>query len=83
MSDIHPATYNNDVVHPTCKKCGAPMALRRLRASRFDYYVGKFECDTCGRMATAVAKFQSMSIAPHLPISGKDYLVSSKAPIGS
>jgi hypothetical protein len=83
MSDIHPATYNNDVVHPACKKCGTPMTLRRLRASRFDYYVGKFGCDTCGRMTTAVAKFESVPIAPQLPMSGNDNLTGSKTPVGT
>jgi hypothetical protein len=59
------------------------MALKRLRPSRFDYYKGKFECDACGYTATAMARFESVPIAPQLPVVGKGELTRNKTPLGT
>lgn len=40
------------------------MALRRLSTGKFDSYVGKFECGTCGRIVREVMKLESISSPP-------------------
>src|SRR5215831_912970 len=68
MSDLQQASHATEVL-PTCTKCRAPMALKRLRAGKSFYYVGKFECETCGRTVTKAVKLRLASGPPIAPTS--------------
>jgi len=70
MSDLQQASHVTEVL-PTCTKCRAPMALKRLRAGKSFYYEGKFECETCGRRVTEAVKLQLTSNPPIAPTSSR------------
>jgi hypothetical protein len=64
MSEVHPAPYSTEIAYPTCAKCHASMVLKRLSAGKFNSYIGKFECNTCGRTMTETIKLRSISSPP-------------------
>ena len=64
MSEIHPAPYSTEVADPTCAKCDGSMVLKRLSAGKFNSYIGKFECNTCGHAMTEPIKLRSISSPP-------------------
>jgi len=47
------------------------MALKRLRAGKSFYYVGKFECETCGRTVTEAVTLRLTSGPPIAPTSSR------------
>ena len=69
-SDLQHASHTIEVL-PTCAKCRVPMALKRFRAGRSFSYVGKFECETCGRTATKdiELRFTSSPLPAPIPTS--------------
>ena len=54
MSEI---SHLNDVVYPVCSKCITFMVLKRVHPA-INYYKGKFECDTCGRVVRDVIRLE-------------------------
>src|SRR5689334_16218226 len=58
MSDQ--GSHLSEVV-PICRKCQAPMVLKRLRAGRHFSYLGKFECTTCHRTVIQEIELQLTS----------------------
>ena len=63
MSDISQIHRLNDVVYPVCAKCITFMVLKRVHP-HINCYMGKFECDTCGRVVRDVIRLESPSISP-------------------
>ena len=45
-----------DIVHPTCAKCGAPMWLTRVAADGPDWEQRTFECQACQNEAIDVVR---------------------------
>jgi hypothetical protein len=70
MSDHHPASHAIEVLS-SGTKCRVPIALKQLRAGRSSSYVGKFECETCGRRVTEAVK---------LRVTSSPILASTSAP---
>jgi hypothetical protein len=65
MSDLQHPSFE---VLPECVKCRMPMALKRLRAGRSFSYLGKFECETCGRTITEDIELRFGSSPPPAPV---------------
>jgi hypothetical protein len=53
FEDIPPA---QDIVHPTCAKCGAPMWLIRLEPVGPGSQQRTFECQACQNEAVEIVK---------------------------
>jgi hypothetical protein len=47
-----------DIVHPTCAKCGAPMWLTRIEPDEPNSEMRTFECQACQNEAIEVVKFR-------------------------
>jgi hypothetical protein len=63
MAEVHQVSHLSEVV-PICRKCQAPMALKRLRAGRYFSYLGKFECAACHRTVIQEIELQLTSSPP-------------------
>ena len=60
MSEI---SHLNDVVYPVCTKCLTFMVLKRVHPG-INCYMGKFECDTCGRVVRDVIRLNRLLFRP-------------------
>jgi hypothetical protein len=47
-----------DIVHPTCAKCGAPMWLTRIEPEGPGSEQRTFECQACQNVLTEIVKFR-------------------------
>jgi hypothetical protein len=48
--------YADEIVHPTCVKCGTPMWLTRVEADEARKELYTFECQACGNSTAEVVK---------------------------
>jgi hypothetical protein len=51
-------SHSEDIVHPTCAKCGAPMWLTRIGPDEPNSEKRTFECQACQNEAIEVVKFR-------------------------
>jgi len=56
MRQSQSISHSQDIVHPTCPKCGAPMWLTRLEPDGPDSEQRTFECQACQNEAIDVVK---------------------------
>ena len=45
-----------EIEHPRCTRCGAPMWLARIEPYEPDHDQRTFECPACGKSTTEIAK---------------------------
>ncbi len=50
--------YAQDIVHPTCAKCGAPMWLTRIEPDEPGSEKRTFECQACQNELVEVIKYR-------------------------
>jgi hypothetical protein len=48
--------HSQDIVHPTCAKCGAPMWLTRIEPDEPGLEKRTFECQACQNEAIEIVK---------------------------
>jgi hypothetical protein len=56
MRQVDPSTYPDEIVHPTCVRCGAPMWLTRIEPETLGSETHTFECQACGNSASQSVK---------------------------
>jgi DNA-directed RNA polymerase subunit RPC12/RpoP len=56
MRQFESIPHAEDIVHPTCAKCGAPMWLTRMDEPSSEKRT--FECQACQNEAIEVVKFR-------------------------
>ena len=47
-----------EIEHPDCAKCGAPMWLMRIERYEPDHDQRTFECQACGASTTEIVKYR-------------------------
>jgi len=47
-----------EIAHPDCARCGAPMWLARIEPDEPDYDKRTFECPACHNVVIEVVKFR-------------------------
>jgi hypothetical protein len=63
MRQSYSSPYPNEIVHPTCARCGAPMWLIRIEPDEPGKALQTFECQACGNSTDEVVKFNSVAPA--------------------
>ena len=58
MRQFDSIPHSQDIVHPTCAKCGAPMWLTRIEPDEPGSEKRTFECQACQNEAIEVVKFR-------------------------
>ena len=58
MRQFDSIPHSEDIVHPTCAKCGAPMWLTRIEPDKPSLEKRTFECQACQNEAIEVVKFR-------------------------
>ena len=58
MRQFESNPHLQDIVHPTCAKCGAPMWLARIEPDEPGSEKRTFECQACQNDAIEVVKFR-------------------------
>jgi hypothetical protein len=58
MSQFQPTPHSQDIVHPTCAKCGAPMWLTRIEPEEPGSEKRTFECQACQNELVEAVKFR-------------------------
>jgi hypothetical protein len=48
MFEAHRSNFPDEIVHPTCAQCGAPMWLTRIERDGPGTENRTFECQACG-----------------------------------
>jgi hypothetical protein len=56
MRPTFQAVYPDEIVHPTCARCGVRMWLMRIEPDEPGREKRTFECEACGRTATQWGK---------------------------
>jgi hypothetical protein len=63
MRQSYSSPYPDEIVHPTCARCGAPMWLIRIERDEPGKALQTFECQACGNSTDEVVKFNSVAPA--------------------
>jgi hypothetical protein len=56
MRQAHWSRYPDEIVHPTCARCGAPMWLTRIERDGPCHEKQMFECQACGNSTMDTVK---------------------------
>ena len=62
MHQFQSILHSQDIVHPTCAKCGAPMWLTRIEPDEPGWEKRTFECQACQNEAL---ESRQIAIVPH------------------
>ena len=52
---------SQEIEHPECAKCGAPMWLARIEPDEPDHDLRTFGCKACGNSKTEIVNFRKAS----------------------
>jgi hypothetical protein len=58
MRQFQSIPHLQEIVHPTCAKCGVPMWLTRIEVDGPGSQTRTFECQACQNEAIEVVKYQ-------------------------
>ena len=58
MRQFESIPHSQDIVHPTCAKCGAPMCLTQIEPDEPGSEQRTFECQACQNEAIEVVKYR-------------------------
>jgi DNA-directed RNA polymerase subunit RPC12/RpoP len=58
MQHSYTEQLQQEIEHPNCAKCGAPMWLTRIEPYEPDHDQRTFECQACGKITTEMVKFR-------------------------
>jgi len=58
MREFHYDAGKLEIIHPRCKRCGAPMWLTRLEPDEPDHDKRTFECKACGKTEVEIVKYR-------------------------
>jgi hypothetical protein len=58
MRQVHSTLYPDEIVHPVCARCGAPMWLTRIEPDEPGCEKRTFECQVCGDTTSDLIKFK-------------------------
>jgi hypothetical protein len=58
MRQAFPLPEPDDIVHPTCARCGAPMWLVRIEPDEPHKQRQTFECKGCGNSVDEIVAFR-------------------------
>ena len=57
MRQFDSIPHSEDIVHPTCAKCGAPMWMTRIEPDGPGLEKRTFECQACQNEAIEIVKY--------------------------
>jgi DNA-directed RNA polymerase subunit RPC12/RpoP len=58
VRQIQPSPQSQDIVHPTCAECGAPMWLTRIEPRELGSEKRTLECQVCQNETIEVVKYR-------------------------
>jgi len=58
MQHSYTEQLHQEIEHPKCANCGAPMWLTRIEPYKPDHDNRTFDCQACGAILTEVVKYR-------------------------